>query len=168
MALELVQKDTLRATRTEIIVDVENVHVKKSGIFSNENFKVPLERISKDPLFFRKISWAWLVAAAIATVLSTLGVSDLLQPNLNPDSRESAIVFASFFAIVAFVFAIQCLRKSFNGIVFRDAGTGSNIFFIHPTRPSKKIVDQFVEQLSELISNKYFSDDMPISEKIAI
>ncbi len=166
MTIELNQSNLLRTKKIELTVDSEVLQVKKSSIFSSESYKIPLERISKDPVLFRKITWSWLAAAVFIALLTIIPINNLIQGELTIDQTKSAKAFIVMGIIVVALFIIQCSRQSFHGLIYRDAGSDATLFYIHPSRPNRQAVNNFIDKLSSLIEKKYFSDDVPFHQKV--
>lgn len=138
--LELVQRSP---PFSSVRVTVENdLTVRESSLFRTTEVHLPLERLSTAPTHVRDVSVRWVVISA--TLLAILGSAAV---GAWPINEIGEAVLLGILLCLFMARSFNAWQLSSNILLFKDRVTGNHLFGIWRSRPSMRVVDEFVENL---------------------
>ena len=141
------QRKSLFRQQTYTVIE-DRIEFESKGLFSLNNFSVPLKEIDPQPTRYKNIPAGWFLLLIITSFMAFIMIITAIYSKEDSIASKVGGTLGSVFIIISAILATKTFNNWVNVWIF--SGQGGHLP-IWANKPSKKEAEEFAAKLSETI-----------------
>ncbi|UDL07147.1 hypothetical protein [Marinobacter sp. CA1] len=148
--------------------DDRELEFTSSSLSNSTTTSIPIDNLTSRPTTYRHLKVVTISAFLLSTALALISLYIMITTADSEDTGAKALVAFLVFGTFSFVSMVKLQGAYKNLLIFNDRRTSEGIIFLSPSKPSKKAVEEFVDELERKIKAIEYSNKLSKNEKVSI